>query len=778
MRSRLRSARSRWARSRASGLRGQGSGLAGGVLGCAAALALAASGASPAGGAPASARADAGSPPGLAGARARPVLLLNGDRAVIRPSRGGHAHAMLLPAPGGGIVFGLQAGGKALLIPAAALPYLGRGLAPGLFNVASLRRAESGGRLPVQVSYAGLQPKLPGVTITRSGGGRAAGYLTASSARVFYAALARQFRADHAQASYGRDGLFAGGVGISLPGAPDSRSGTSRPHRRFPMRTLTVTGTSLAGKPDTGDDVFVFNAADSSAFRDPSESESFFYHGVARFSVPAGTYWAFAWFVTNLTKTAETISVVVQPQFSVQGNQTRVHLAARAATSELGASTPRPSALRAWALTVTRNGPRGSPTSFSLLGYPPDNLRINPTSAKPSAGSLHVYDTQTLTSPAGAAGTPYVYNLALAGPAGIIPDLHATIAQRGLATVTERFYQDVASTGVTFTDSDWPQLLNSHDVAVPLRLPGLQTQYMSGNPSVAWQTSYDQFKSSFSGGQADAFRVLRPGQELTEAWNTYPLHPQPFVQLLRGSLGRGSPAQPSAFRMGDKLWLFTTAFSDNMPGHTGTGFFPPFSGPRVKVTGSYAVYQNGVRVAHGSPVTGDPFDGLPPVPLSHKPSAVRFVLSGARRGKSYKLSPAFRTVWAWRSRPEPGATLPPSWICTATSQRCAVQPMMTLDYDVHRMSVHGATAPGRQVIGLAVGHLQLGGHAAITGATVRASLDGGRTWRRATVTRAGAGRFTVSFTAPAGAEVTLRTQATDAAGGSIAETIQDAYRVS
>jgi hypothetical protein len=34
----------------------------------------------------------------------------------------------------------------------------------------------------------------------------------------------------------------------------------------------------------------------------------------------------------------------------------------------------------------------------------------------------------------------------------------------------------------------------------------------------------------------------------------------------------------------------------------------------------------------------------------------------------------------------------------------------------------------------------------------------------------------VSFTAPAWAEVTLRTHATDAAGGSIAETIQNAYR--
>jgi hypothetical protein len=102
--------------------------------------------------------------------------------------------------------------------------------------------------------------------------------------------------------------------------------------------------------------------------------------------------------------------------------------------------------------------------------------------------------------------------------------------------------------------------------------------------------------------------------------------------------------------------------------------------------------------------------------------------------------------------------------------------MMTLDYQVHGLSLHGTTAPGRQVIGLTVGHLQLGGHAPITGAAAQVSCNGGRTWRPATVRRAGPAQFTISFAAPPGAEVTLRTRATDSAGGSIDETIQDAYR--
>jgi hypothetical protein len=206
----------------------------------------------------------------------------------------------------------------------------------------------------------------------------------------------------------------------------------------------------------------------------------------------------------------------------------------------------------------------------------------------------------------------------------------------------------------------------------------------------------------------------------------------------------------------------------------------------VKLTGSYAVYQNGLKIAHGSPVRrsagGQFFGDPPPVRLRHKPSRIRFVLTGARRGKPYALSTAFKTVWTWRSAPRPDATLPPSWYCTFTftgfNRRCAVQPLMTLDYHVHGLSPHETTPPGQQSIGLSVGHLQLGGHAKITGATAQFSINGGKTWQAATVTRAAAGAFTISFTAPTGTAVTLRTHATDTAGGSITETIHNAYRTS
>src|SRR5262249_30395194 len=119
----------------------------------------------------------------------------------------------------------LRYGGQVSEIPVAALPYLGRGLSPGLFQLSALEEAESGGRLPVRVAFSAGVPALAGLTVTHAGAGTETGSLTAASARAFGAALGRLLRSDHARASYGSDGML-GGVSISLAG-PTSAGPTS-----------------------------------------------------------------------------------------------------------------------------------------------------------------------------------------------------------------------------------------------------------------------------------------------------------------------------------------------------------------------------------------------------------------------------------------------------------------------------------------------------------------------------------------------------------------------
>ena len=78
---------------------------------------------------------------------------------------------------------------------------------------------------------------------------------------------------------------------------------------------------------------------------------------------------------------------------------------------------------------------------------------------------------------------------------------------------------------------------------------------------------------------------------------------------------------------------------------------------------------------------------------------------------------------------------------------------------------------------MTAGHLQLVKSITVTLASVSVSFDGGKSWHPAHVAGRG-GRYTATFTAPPGATVSLRTSAADAAGGSITETIANAYQTS
>src|SRR4029077_1890295 len=101
---------------------------------------------------------------------------------------------------------------------------------------------------------------------------------------------------------------------------------------------------------------------------------------------------------------------------------------------------------------------------------------------------------------------------------------------------------------------------------------------------------------------------------------------------------------------------------------------------------------------------------------------------------------------------------------------------MTVGYGLGGLSLSGSAPAGAQVVHVTVGHLQLARAVAVTGAKVAVSFDGGKSWHQAAVTGS-AGSYTASYKAPAGVKVSLRTSAADAAGGTIAETLINAYQV-
>jgi hypothetical protein len=549
-----------------------------------------------------------------------------------------------------------------------------------------------------------------------------------------------------------------------------------------PTRTVTVTGTTIAGRPASGryDQVFLFNADDSARFDNPGTSIKSFVHGVAKFRVPAGHYWAVGDFTRPLPRQQSWDEYLdVLPQFPVSGNTT-VHLAAGAATSRIAAAVGRPVTAQSATFQLIRFAAAGPPVSLGWLvnnggpKIPVPSLYISPTSARPTVGKLATVTTEQLGSGVFPSGSRYLYDLAYQS-SGTIPSQRHVVNQAALATVRLRYYSAPRSAGVSGTFPAFPVSQACPFGAAlfgDMHFPARQNVYLSTARALSWQTQFIQNAArDYSGGQVGPVQAFVPGEQQTQNFGAYPLHPAPNVRL--SDVAGSPPVQVSAGRTGNTLRLAMTAFSDSTPGHVGQGTFPP-----VKTAASYEIQQNGTRLAGGAvPRFTGAFAAT--AALSAAPSTIRVSLSAAESAKLNPLSTASRTVWTWRSARAPRDRLPAGWTCqpgAAAGRACAVQPLLTLRYGVVGLGLDGSAAPGQQVVRVLAGHLQLARAAKVNRAAVSVSFDGGKTWRPARMTGAG-GSYAAVFRAPAGARVTLRTTASDAAGGAITETITNAYRV-
>jgi hypothetical protein len=581
--------------------------------------------------------------------------------------------------------------------------------------------------------------------------------------------LAGQFRSG--QAGFRRWAVASGGRPAAAP-APAPAPAAARPASA--SHTLTVTGTDLAGRPVTGGLAWVFNTNAC----DANSSEPF-QHGTAKFGVPAGHYLVIGEFITG-TRAHQALRLDMIPQVNITGDTT-VHTTARSASSRVTVVTQRPATVQNVTFTLIRTGHSGrtrSALTFYAFAYGGMPVWVSPVSRRPTAGRLAAFTSATLTSPPGP-GVPYVYNLAFAGPRGVIPPQRFAVTDAHLAAVTERYYQDRKTPGqyavLGGLLADGGGFLAEF---LPLHLPGRQIQYLTPGRSAEWQLAYFGYSgknAGIAGGQVDAARSFTPGMH-TEIWNAYPLHPAPNVDLI-GTTPQ-IPMRPEASRTGNTLVIDLTPFSDSVPGHTGWGF----EGNPGQVSGSYQIDQNGRQVAGGRIAPGQAPDFTATAKLSPHPSVIRLTVTASRPAIAFPLSPASHDVWTWRSAPRPGASVPPPWFCGITQQgsyvrRCAVQPLLTLGYQVGRLAPDGTAPPGRQMLSIQAGHLQLAAQPPVTRISVAVSFNGGKTWKTATTTRTSARTFRAVFTASQGAAVTLRVTAADAAGGSLTETIDDSYRI-
>jgi hypothetical protein len=589
-----------------------------------------------------------------------------------------------------------------------------------------------------------------------------------SAAGAVRRSLAGQFGSGQGRLS--RWAVLSGGRAATSPAA----ASVLVPARRAAiMHRLTVTGTNLAGRPVTGGIAWVFNTDACGRYR----NAEYFHHGVAKFSFPAGHYLTIGEFITG-TRFHPAVRLDVLPQVTVTGDTTG-HTAARSASSRVTVATQRPATPENVTITLIRTGHAGhtrSALSFFAFAYDRTPVWVSPVSRQPTSGGLAAFTSVTLTSPPGP-GVPYAYNLAFASPRDVIPPQRFAVTDAHLAAVTERYYQDRKTPGAYAVLGGLLAAGGGFAQFLPMRLPGRQIQYFTPGRAAAWQLAYFGYSGSnaaTAGGQVDTARSFSAGTH-TENWNAYPLHPAPNVDLI----GTANPIDmmPEASRTGNTLVVDVTPFSDSVLGHTGWGF----EGDPGQVSGSYQIDQNGRQVADGRIPPGRSPDFSATAELSPHPSVIRLAVTASRPATAFPLSPASHDVWTWRSAPRPGASVPPPWTCGITQQgsylrRCAVQPLLTLGYRVGQLALDGTAPPGRQVLSIRAGHLQLAARPRITRISVAVSFNRGRTWQAATTTRTSAKTFHAVFTASRGAAVSLRVTAADAAGGALTETIDNGYR--
>lgn len=542
-----------------------------------------------------------------------------------------------------------------------------------------------------------------------------------------------------------------------------------------PKYTLTIKGFDLTGAPANLDGwMQVFSATSMRWNENTIGPTPVFRHGLVIMHVPAGKYWLIGQF-----RSGNSDRMDIPAQVTVTGDTTAT-VRARAADSEVSATTPRRAVLADAAFDSSYTL-RGGQTFEDCGATGGGQLWVSPLARAHTTGTLYSATSAQLNSPPGQ-GVPYTYELDSAAPPGTIASQHLAVTAADLATVRERFYSDTATTAPWFAfGGPARQFAETGFVASStlLPMPGDRTVYFQAQPAAVWRPEITAGPLT----EIPSWQLLHGGQKLSTDWNAYPLHPAPNLP----PAGVTKYTLPSAVRAGNKLIMDITPFSDNTPGHAGSGL-SQLNG--IKGSGSYAIYANGVKIAGGTVPTSTPFaDVYAVATLSPKPSQIKFTLTTSRQAPGSNLSGTSEDSWTWPSQAKPQAIMPSPWYCGASftgghvvyDHHCAVQDMMTLDYRLGRESLDGSAPAGPQALGIAINHLPRSTPYPVAHARLQVSFDNGTNWQPATLTRICHGQvctnqYRATYTAPAGVQVSLRVTASDTHGASVTETILGAYQ--
>ncbi|MBS2547149.1 hypothetical protein KGQ19_09720 [Catenulispora sp. NL8] len=536
------------------------------------------------------------------------------------------------------------------------------------------------------------------------------------------------------------------------------------PH--FPMGIVQINGTGMDGDPANGF-TFLTNVDDSSRWNNPVPLTN----GVARVAVPTGHYSATTLFTqTDPTTNIPTLRQVVQLDITVAGTGlTTVTADERAATSQVTATTPRPAVHDSGILLDNRTDLDGQ---TSVLISPADGPTYTTATAPAQTGT---FTYQVLgwgaSSPAGTAD-PYLYDVIFPASDHIAANQSYQIDASKLATIHNAFDNDPGFTshkGAYVTGSVFPKGTGVSHI-YPITVPGTLTTYY-GPPASGAEYARDVIPDAPSAGieppmiDLQTFNPAYTGP--TESWRTWghgPLTPQ------AGRYQGDAPCRSCTD--GSTVDLGLDMLQDGNPDTVGEPIGPENS--------HFTVYRDGVQISSqdGSPwteITGQ----------SQRPGTYRLVYDQDLSQFPLAQSTATHTdiTVPYTPTPDPAWTFPVDNICYARADSttpCSILPVLNLNYQMATDDSNTSHGPVAALL-LTVGHQSYGtagANAAVTGATVSVSYDKGETWTPVSVLPAGPNHFAALWKNGAkGSSAWLKVTATDALGGSITQTVANAYTI-
>ncbi len=414
----------------------------------------------------------------------------------------------------------------------------------------------------------------------------------------------------------------------------------------------------------------------------------------------------------------------------------------------------------------------GVPMPASVHGFP--FAVIDSTEATTLRGLLAKGPVSVSIGDTG--NTPYVYNLSFDQEAQILASQHYTLTPSQLAEVTESYHYPCPACGgdqhaaapVGLERASFafrPDDVLSSGIQANLAGPGTFRDYYGPlSPDQMW-LQYVNYLSHQQGGPflfstGELAEVYSQLGAAALGWNEAPYAlgaaaapPGPGVQA----------AQPdrrfeycAGCRQGNTFWpVFDKIGGANPSTTTGLYGFAP---------GDIHLYG-----PKGKQIPPTPYKTIATYQLPARKVSYKLVVPG--------------TTWHFTSAEPATDQTPPGTGCPGTAAGvstapCQADPLVFLRYDAG-LSAANTITPGVHQLQI-TGYHQDPSAPPVTSLQLWTSTDGGATWQPARVTGGRGGAFTASYTVPASGtngHVSIKAQATDAAGNSITQQIKNAYAI-